>query len=324
MGGESFVRSIWQRLKAENTPIAALWIQDWQGSRFTPLGIRMWWNWELDEGLYPDWRKLVQDLAREGIAALGYINPFLSDATSKGNVKRNLFIEARDKGYLVARPDGSPYEIDSGGFTGTLVDLTNPAAFDWYKKVIISSILRLGMKGWMADFGEALPFDAKLHEGSGLVVHKLYPELWARVNREAIREAGLEGEAVGFLRSASLRSSRYASLYWLGDQMTTWDEHDGMKSAITGLLSSGLSGMSVNHMDIGGLISLRRSLGSWTIINFSRSKELLQRSAELSAFTAIYRNHEGNNPDRNHQFYSDDETLAFFAKFAKVFALLTD
>jgi alpha-glucosidase len=106
--------------------------------------------------------------------------------------------------------------------------------------------------------------------------------------------------------------------------MTTWDEHDGMKSAITGLLTSGMSGMSVNHMDIGGLISLRRSLGSWTVINFSRSKELLQRSAELCAFTAICRNHEGNNPDGNHQFYSDDETLAFFAKFAKVFALLAD
>ncbi|MDQ3231959.1 MAG: hypothetical protein M3Q07_09080, partial [Pseudobdellovibrionaceae bacterium] len=216
------------------------------------------------------------------------------------------------------------YEIDSGGFTGTLVDLTNPEAFDWYKKVIISSLIDSGMKGWMADFGEALPFDAKLHHGDAAAVHNLYPELWAKLNREAIREAGLEGDAVAFLRAGSLRSSRHAPLYWLGDQMTTWDEHDGMKSAITGLLSGGLSGLSVNHMDIGGLIALRRSVAGWPVINFARTKELLQRGAELSAFTAAYRNHEGNSPDANHQFYSDDETLTSFAKFAKVFALLAD
>lgn len=324
MGGEPFIRSIWERLQAENTPIAGIWIQDWQGKRVTPYGIRMWWNWEVDENTYPDWQELVQDLEREGIATLGYVNPFLSDVSSKPNLKRNLFLEAKDRGFLVKRPDGSPYEIDSGGFTGTLVDLTNPAAFDWYKKVLVSSLFRSGMKGWMADFGEALPFDAKLHEGTASVVHNLYPELWARLNREAIREAGMEGEAVAFLRAGSLRSSRYAPLYWLGDQMTTWDEHDGIKSAITGLLSGGLSGMSVNHMDIGGLISMQRKLGNWSFVNFYRTKELLQRGAELSAFTSIYRNHEGNNPGSSHQFYSDDETLAFFSKFAKVFALLTD
>jgi alpha-glucosidase len=39
----------------------------------------------------------------------------------------------------------------------------------------------------MNDFGEALPFDAKLHDGADPTVwHNRYAEEWQRVNREAI------------------------------------------------------------------------------------------------------------------------------------------
>jgi alpha-glucosidase len=48
------------------------------------------------------------------------------------------------------------------------------------------------------------------------------------------------------------------------------------------------------------------------------------RWAEMNAFTSAYRTHEGNNPEVSHQFYSDEETLEFFSRFAKVFALLAD
>ena len=54
----------------------------------------------------------------------------------------------------------------------------------------------------MADFGEALPFDAELFNGTDAAVfHNAYPEEWARVNREAIQEAGLDEEVVFFMRS---------------------------------------------------------------------------------------------------------------------------
>jgi alpha-glucosidase len=40
---------------------------------------------------------------------------------------------------------------------------------------------------------------------------------------------------------------------------------------------------------------------------------------DFAAFTTIYRTHEGNLPDKNVQFYSDDETLAHFARMASVY-----
>jgi len=42
------------------------------------------------------------------------------------------------------------------------------------------------------------------------------------------------------------------------------------------------------------------------------------RWAELSAFSAVMRTHEGNRPDANWQFNSDQETLAHFARMSKV------
>jgi alpha-glucosidase (family GH31 glycosyl hydrolase) len=47
------------------------------------------------------------------------------------------------------------------------------------------------------------------------------------------------------------------------------------------------------------------------------------RWAELSAFTVVFRTHEGNRPGVNHQIYSDQETLRHFDRFAKVYAAWT-
>jgi len=45
----------------------------------------------------------------------------------------------------------------------------------------------------MHDFGEYLPFDAVLSDGSDpLEYHSKYVEVWAALAREAIQELGLE------------------------------------------------------------------------------------------------------------------------------------
>lgn len=88
------------------------------------------------------------------------------------------------------------------------------------------------------------------------------------------------------------------------DHEVNWNEHDGIKGAVTGLLSSGLSGYSLEHSDVGGYTALDNPP-----FRYHRSKELLMRWIELGAFAAVFRTHEGNIPEVNHQFYSDGETL---------------
>src|SRR5215203_10922 len=117
-------------------------------------------------------------------------------------------------------------------------------------------------------------------------------------------QRGRGEDIVFFNRSGYTKSPRYSTLFWVGDQLVDWDEHDGIKSAVTGLLSSGLSGYSLEHSDIGGYTALDNPL-----LTYHRSKELLLRWIELGAFTTVFRTHEGNIPEVNHQIYSDRETL---------------
>lgn len=312
-GGTERVRTILAKLEASGTPIAALWLQDWVGPRATSFGSQLWWNWELDERHYADWERLRDELAARGIRLLTYVNPFLTDACDKPDCRRNLFREAAARGFLVRDSHGEPYQTRITDFSAALVDLTNPAARAWLKDVLVEQVIGAGASGWMADFGEGLPYDAVLASGEAAArYHNRYPEAWAALNREAIEASGCD-DLVFFMRSGYTRSPRDATLFWLGDQLVTWDAHDGIKTAVIGLLSSGISGFSLNHSDTGGYTTITHPL------RYHRSKELLLRWIELNAFTAVFRTHEGNRPASNAQVYSDDETVAHFSRFARVY-----
>ncbi len=316
-GGTDRVLRISDELESLGTPVAALWLQDWVGQRKTSFGTQLWWNWELDRDHYPDWDSLRESLEERNIRLMTYINPFLcDDVGQKKNHRRNLFEEAARDGYLVKNQRGEPYTITISSFSAALVDLTNPEAWAWIKDIIKGELIGNGTHGWMADFGEGLPYDAVLFSGADpRSYHASYAEEWARVNREAIGEAGRGDDIVFFNRSGYTKSPRYSTLFWVGDQLVDWDEHDGIKSAVTGLLSSGLSGYSLEHSDIGGYTAIDNPL-----FRYHRSKELLLRWIELGAFTTVFRTHEGNIPEVNHQIYSDRETLMHFARFAKIYA----
>ncbi|HZF58640.1 MAG TPA: alpha-glucosidase [Rubrobacter sp.] len=316
-GGTDRVREIYGDLEALDTPISALWLQDWVGQRETSFGTQLWWNWELDEDRYPGWRYLVADLRRKDVRVMTYVSPFLTDPSEKkAGLRRNLFEEAERRGYLVEDRGGEPYMVEISDFSAAMVDLTNPEARDWMKGVIKDNLIGGGASGWMADFGEGLPYDAVLFSGADpKSYHNRYAEEWAEVNREVIREAGRENDIVFFNRSGYTRSPGESTLFWLGDQLVSWDEHDGIKSVVTGLLSSGLSGYSLEHSDIGGYTAIDHPL-----LEYHRSKELLMRWTELGAFTTVFRTHEGNRPEDNHQIYSDQETLEHFSRFARVYA----
>src|SRR5215211_6660588 len=315
-GGTDKVLDVYDELEALGTPLAALWLQDWVGQRKTSFGTQLWWNWELDEDHYPRWDQLRERLERDDVRLITYIGPWLADAAKKENHRRNLFAEAARKGYLVKNREGEPYRVKTTDFSAAFVDLTNPQARDWIKDVIKEELIGNGASGWMADFGEGLPYDAVLFSGADpKSYHNRYAEEWAEVNREAIREAGRGEDIVFFNRSGYTRSPRYSTLFWLGDQLVDWDEHDGIKSAVTGLLSSGLSGYSLEHSDIGGYTAIDNPL-----LEYHRSKELLLRWIELSAYTTVYRTHEGNRPRATPQIYTDRQTLPHFSRFARVYA----
>jgi len=317
-GGTQKVQRVLSQLKEHKTPIAAFWLQDWVGQRKTTFGKQLWWNWQLDEQHYPGWAELGRSLDAQGIRIMLYINPFLADIAEKGSTQRNLYQEALAAGCLIRKADGQPYLILNTSFSAGLLDLSAPDCRSWIKDIIKTEMIARGASGWMADFGEALPMDSVLKNGDSATYHNRYPEEWAIVNREAIQEAGRGQDIVFFMRAGYTRSPAASTLFWLGDQLVSWDRYDGIKTAVTGLLSGGLSGYTLNHSDIGGYTTINNP-----IKNYHRSEELLLRWSELSAFNAVYRSHEGNRPDENVQVYSSERTLSHFARFARIFAALS-
>lgn len=315
-GGTDAVRTALDGLEEAGAAVTGVWIQDWCGQRRTDFGERLWWHWELDTDRYPGWDDLVTELNDRGIRVLTYVNPFLTSPESKpGGVRRDLFAEAHEAGYFVRSPDGGPYMLDQGGYEAALVDLTSPAAWTWFRDVIAEQVAGVGADGWMADFAEGLPMDVVLHEGSAQEWHNRWPVEWARLNREAAENAD-RPDALIFHRSAGRGSAAHTGLFWAGDQNTSFDHHDGLGSAVRGLLSAGVSGMVLNHSDAGGYTGLDQPL-----VGLSRDRELLLRWVETNVWGPILRTHEGNLPASNAQAY-DAQCRRAFAEQTRLFAAL--
>lgn len=318
-GGSEKVRRVVAALESHGAPLVGVWLQDWVGNRAVGFGQRLWWDWQLNPDRYPDWREMTAWLEERGLRALVYVNPFLADMAARPGGRPDLFAVGLAQGRFVRTRSGEAYMTDQGDFEAGLVDLSDEEAVEWYLETLAEKLAETGAHGWMADFGEGLPFDAVVANGTAHEWHNRYPEAWAAFNRRlrerlAARLGRSPGDLVTFFRSGYARSPRDAVLFWLGDQTVTWDEHDGLRSALTGLLTSGFAGYSLQHGDVGGYTSTVSPLPRRV-----RTRELLARWGELMAFTAFLRTHEGNRPQLNVQVYTDEQTRADFARAARTF-----
>ncbi|WP_221567126.1 alpha-glucosidase [Alkalihalobacillus sp. TS-13] len=306
-GGTDVVEEKLERAFQKGLKVGAVWCQDWQGKRVTSFGKRLRWNWQWHPEEYPNLDKKIHEWKERGIRFLGYINPYV---VKEGH----LYEEAKQKGFLALAEDGGDYLVDFGEFYCGVVDFTNEKAYEWYKSVIKENLIDFGLDGWMADFGEYLPTDIKLSNGKpATIMHNAWPALWAKVNHDALKEAGRWGDIVYFMRAGYTGTQATCPLLWAGDQSVDWSLDDGLASVIPAALSAGMTGCGIHHSDIGGYTSLHGN---------KRSKELLLRWVEMAAFTPVMRTHEGNRPDDCFQYDGDDETLEHFVKMTNVYVSL--
>ena len=297
-GAEEVDRKL-ETLEKAGVPVTGVWCQDWCGCRNNTFGYQVMWNWRYDEELYPELPEKIRKWRAKGVRFLGYINPFIA-------LERELYQEAHEKGYLVKNDAGEDYLVTITVFPAAMVDFTNPEAYRWYKELIKKNMIGIGLSGWMADFGEYLPTDAVLYNGEPAEDwHNKWPAVWAKLNREAIAECGMENEIFFFMRAGFTGSVRDTLMMWTGDQHVDWSMDDGIGSVIPAILSLSMSA----HSDTGGYT---------TNEGMRRSEELLMRWEEMNVFSPVMRFHEGNQPWNNVQLGDSEALLMHLGECARL------
>ncbi|MFX0069477.1 MAG: alpha-glucosidase [Candidatus Hermodarchaeota archaeon] len=285
--------------------VNAVWCQDWQGIRMTSFGQQLFWNWEYEKERYPNLPDYIKSLNKKNIKFLAYLNQFLpTDAP--------LYTEASKKGYCVKDKEGEDLIIYTTDFPTCILDVSNPEAFEWFKTIIKKNLINIGISGWMLDYGEYLPVDTNTKIHSDMSVeeyHNYYPVEFAKVVYQLLKDVQKLNEIFVFNRSGFSHASKYMMCYFSGDQLEDWNEINGIPTVIPCGISIGLCGIGYYCFDIGGYT---------TYGPYKRTKEMFQRGAEMAAFSMVMRTHEGNRPNDNWQFDSDEETLTHLAKMVRV------
>lgn len=307
-GGRDAILAEADRLEAASIPAKVLWVQDWTGRRRNfDGGFGVQYRWRPDEAFYPDLPGMIGTLKQRGYRFLSYANPFIDTGLEH-------FREMDPRGLLVRKQDGTTYTQIAPNGQSSHADLTNPDAREYVKNELRQMVTKFGMDGWMSDFGEWAPLDAVYKSGiDGDAMHNRYPIEWHRLWREVMDELRPDGDYVVFSRSGWTGVQAVSQIHWVGDQECTWSPYDGLPTVVPAMTTLGLAGVPYVTHDIAGF-----SGGPST-------KELFLRWTELGAFTPIMRTHEGNRRDQNWSWKSDEETTAFFRRFANIHrALIPD
>lgn len=249
-------------------------------------------NLEWDETAFPDPEGLIDNLHKKGYRLMLIEEPYLTAGSE-------AFQTALANGYLVADDSGQPYLLDRlvvSKHRGGIIDFTNPDAVDWWQKKH-RDLLEMGVDGFWTDFGEYLPEDAILANGtSGSHMRNRYPDLYQQTAAEAM---AAHGRTPLLWSRAGWMGTQRIPIHWGGDSDTTFTS---MAATLRGGLSLAMSGYGFWSHDIGGFSG-------------TPSSELYIRWAQFGLLSSHARFH-GTTPREPWEF--GDEALTIFRKFARL------
>lgn len=345
-GGTDSVRTIVDRLQQAACPIGGVLVHDWSGVvDQASTESRLWYNWVLEHEHYKYWHKMVADLDAAGINLGVYVNPMIEEIpVHLRSGRRYLFGEASKGGHLIRssqdkkKKDKAHIAFDtSNGNKGEIyqlntkkcprvgyLDVTNYEACHWWKTVIHKEIMNYaGASFWMADGGAEAPIANSIYHTKafdGLAAHNVYAENWARTNREAIRDAGREGDSFFLVKAGYGHTPKYAGSICLGDQVVNYKGKDGggLQAVLNGLVNGGFSGFTYAHCAVS--FAVPRTVNSLD----DRAKEMMVRWMEMNAFTTLFRTHDSDDGVSTVSAYNDGYLLHQLAKWSTVYSALAD
>ena len=296
--GKDEISRVMANIRNNKIPSSVIWTEDWTGDPRKNGDLYSFvYDWAEGRDLYPNIETTIADVHSNGFYFLAYFNTFIDE---KSDAWQECYPD-----YFVKNKNGEPYTFIIPTFDiGGLLDLTNPEAVSWGINKMLAS-LSLGFDGWMADYGEWLPYDSVSKGGDGAYLHNIYPLLWHKMNKDVMKSANKD--IVYFTRSGYIGDQALTTVYWPGDQRTDFEEDDGFPNAILTALNISWTGMVMFGSDIAGYLSVG---------NAPSDRELFYRWTEFGAFTPVMRTHHGSEKDKNWSFDKDENTIRLYKKYA--------
>lgn len=186
-----------------------------------------------------------------GYKVTAYNTPYVSASDLDA---RDDYLFGRDHGLFQLAPDGKPATtVFISGELHTLVtiDLLNPDGFTWYQ-TLLKRTLALGYDGWMNDFGEYTARDSVMFDGrTGEETHNLFPVLSAAA-AHGLLEQERPNDYWFYVRSGYVGTQQYAPQVWGGDSEASFDDTQGLPSAVRGGINLGMVGVYQYGSDVTG------------------------------------------------------------------------
>ena len=201
-----------------------------------------WCDFTWDPDVFPDPKGMLERYHQRGLKLCCWINPYIAQASP-------LFEEGMERGFLLKKTDGSVWQTDQWVAGMGILDVTNPAARDWYCEKL-KVILDQGVDCLKTDFGERIPVrDVAYFDGSDpLRMHNYYSFLYNRMVFELLKREKGEGEAILFARSATAGGQQFP-VHWGGDNSASYVS---MAETLRAGLSMSHSGFGYWSHDISG------------------------------------------------------------------------
>ncbi|HVI79836.1 MAG TPA: TIM-barrel domain-containing protein, partial [Candidatus Acidoferrum sp.] len=218
-------------------------VQDW-----------FWWNTmgepAFDKSRYPDPKGMMGELHDDHFHLMISVWPYFRPGSETyADMQRHGFFIDKTK-VAAFHPEGQ-----------ALYDAFNPAARDYYWKLMNDGLFKLGADAWWLDTDEpetegretnVLITNKVNGDENGARVANLFPLMTTTTVYEGQRQANDQKRVFILSRSAFAGSQRNAAAVWSGDVNTDWVF---FKRQIPAGLNYSLSGLPYWTTDIGGFVS---------------------------------------------------------------------
>jgi len=234
-----------------------------------------------DKQRFPDPKKMVGDLAKDGFKMVVIIDPGIK------NEKGYWVYDEGVKGdYFAKYPDGKYFVGKVWPGECVFPDFTSKASREWWG-TLYKGLVDVGIKGFWNDMNEPAVFDVPtktfdltvMHDDNGQRTdhrknHNVYGMQMARGTFEGAVKLRPNERPFVLTRANYAGGHRYAAA-WTGDNISSWDH---LEMAVPMCLNLSISGQPFVGTDIGGFVG-------------SPSGELYARWLQLGVFTPLMRTH---------------------------------